>query len=60
MVVSSVIFRRRTSILFSWWLPQFAFPPTEHESSLSSTFSTAFVLTCLFDESYSLILTGVR
>ena len=46
-------FFEKTPYCFPQWLHQFTFPPTVHKDSLFSTSSTAFVITCLFDDSHS-------
>ena len=47
-----LVFKERP-YCFSWWLRQFAFPPTVYECSLFSTPSPAFVVCRLFEVSHS-------
>jgi len=42
-----------TCFIFPYWLYQFTFPPTVYKDSLSFTFLLAFVIACLFSNSYS-------
>lgn len=46
-------FFRGPSIQSSRWLFQFAFPPTMHEGSLSSTSSPTLVISCIFYDNRS-------